>query len=266
MTRIVRDKAVWDGRFTLRVDVSEGWFRSSSDSVPMAVAPLILHNHTERVTTLFASQGVQDPLKLDTSWLAIAHVDEFVQFLPADNARGWTIAVADPRAAVEVLRTTQAAGHGAVRASSRPDAPAVTVDQLLSDQKFLAGNTEAAEAIDRNLKILMDETGVKREEVVGVPALFRKDAFGFGSDGDELPGMGEPGPLPTAEDPAANTYAPDRPFDATTAKDSPIEYAQGSFAAYVPGAVKVRNRPATLADRGGCARNLDGLVVFNRCG
>jgi protein-arginine deiminase len=389
---IVRDKAIWDGRFTLRVDVSEGWFRSSSGSVPMAVAPLILHNHTERVTslfaprsgdradhqtfvrdlgdavakiggvelktlatddnwaqdivefgyvsmpgpggttrtieiaarspqpgrvggravfdlrgpgfgavqtggkgyhqvssfgnletippyehngrsfpagriiygdggqgagfdsqalTLFASQGVQDPLKLDTSWLAIAHVDEFVQFLPADNARGWTIAVADPRAAVEVLRTTQAAGHGAVRASSRPDASAVTVDQLLSDQKFLAGNAEAAEAIDRSLKILMDETGVKREEVVGVPALFHKDALGFESDGDELPGVGEPGPLPTEEDPAANTYAPDRPFDAATAMDSPIEYAQGSFGAYVPGAVNgiVVDRKHYLAPR-----------------
>lgn len=387
---IVRDKAVWDGRFRLRVDVSEGWFRSSSDSVPMAVAPLILHNHTERVTSLFvprsgdradhrtfvrdlgdavakiggvelktlatddnwaqdlvefgyvsmpgpggttraieiavrspqpgrvggravfdlrgpgfgavqtggkgyhqvssfgnletippyehngrsypagriiygdggqgagfdsqaltllASQGVQDPLKLDSSWLFIAHVDEFVQFLPADNARGWTIAVADPRAAVEVLRTTQAAGHGAVRAGSRPDAPAVTVDQLLSDQKFLAGNTEAAEAIDRNLKILMDETGVKREEVVGVPALFRKDALGPG--GDELPGTGEPGPLPAEEDPAANTYAPDRPFDAATAQDSPIEYAQGSFGAYVPGAVNgiVVDRKHYLAPR-----------------
>lgn len=80
-----------------------------------------------------ASQGLQDPLKLDTSWLFIAHVDEFVQFLPADNARGWTIAVADPRADVDLLRTTQAAGHGAVRASSHPDGPNVTVAQLLAD-------------------------------------------------------------------------------------------------------------------------------------
>jgi protein-arginine deiminase len=371
---IVRDKAVWDGRFTLRVDVSEGWFRSSSDSVPMAVAPLILHNHTERVTTLFAprsgdwadhqtfvrdlgdavakiggvelktlatddnwaqdlvefgyvsmpgpggttraieiavrspqpgrvggravfdlrgpgfgavqtggkgyhqvasfgnletippyehngrsfpagriihgdagpganlgeqaltlfaSQGVQDPLKLDTSWLFIAHVDEFVQFLPADNPRGWTIAVADPRAGVDLLRTTQAAGQGAVRAISHKDAPNVTVARLLADQKFVAGNTEAAEAIDRNLKILMDETGVKRDEVIGVPALFSKDALGF----DGMPPGNLPPGFPPPAGTAANTYAPDRPFDAATAQDDPIEYGKGSFGAYLPGAV-----------------------------
>lgn len=370
---IVRDKAVWDGRFTVRVEVSDG-DRTSSDSVPMAVAPLILHNHTERATTLlvprsgnsadhqkfvrdlrdaaakaggvtlttlatedtwaqdfvefgyvsmpgpggttraieiairsaqpgrvggravfdlrgpgfgavqtggkgyhqvasfgnletippyehngrsfpagriihgdagpganlgeqaltlFASQGVQDPLKLDTSWLFIAHVDEFVQFLPADNPRGWTIAVADPRAGLELLRTTQAAGHGAVRATSHPDAPNATVAQLLADQKFVAGNTEAAEAIDRNLKILMDETGVHRDEVIGVPALFSKDGLGFGG---MPPGNLPPGFPPSAVN-AASTYAPDRPFDAATAQDDPIEYGNGSFGAYLPGAV-----------------------------
>jgi protein-arginine deiminase len=370
---IVRDKAVWDGRFTLRLEVSDG-DRTSSDSVPMAVAPLILHNHTERATalfvprsadnadhkkfvrdladaatkaggvtlktlatedtwaqdfvefgyvsmpgpggttrtieiairsgqpgrvggravfdlrgpgfgavqtggkgyhqvasfgnletippyehngrsfpagriihgdagpganlgeqalTVFASQGVQDPLKLDTSWLFIAHVDEFVQFLPADNPRGWTIAVADPRAGVELLRTTQAAGQGAVRAISHQDAPNVTVAQLLANQKFIAGNTEAAEAIERNLKILMDETGVKRDEVIGVPALFSKDALGF----DGVPPGNLPPGFPPRAGNAANTYAPDRPFDAATAQDDPIEYGEGSFAAYLPGAV-----------------------------
>jgi protein-arginine deiminase len=119
--------------------------------------------------------------------------------------RNWTFAVADPRAGVELLRTTQAAGHGAVRAISHKDAPKLTVDQLLADEKVVAGNTEAADAIDRSLKLLMDETGVQRNEVIGVPALFSKDALGF--DGMP-PGNLRPGFPPPAGN-AANTYAPD---------------------------------------------------------
>ncbi|WP_169813914.1 protein-arginine deiminase family protein [Actinomadura kijaniata] len=360
---IVRDRAVWDGRFTVEAQVTDG-DRSSSSSVPMTVAPLILHNHTERVSTLlvprsagrddhqrfvrdlraaaartggvpvrtlstddnwaqdivefgyvsmpgpggttrsieiavrsprptraggravfdlrgpgfgavqsggkgyhqvnffgnlevipphehrgrsfpvgriiygdggpgagfdrqaltlFTAQGLQEPLKLDTSWLAVAHVDEFVQFLPADNPRGWTIAVADPRAGVDLLRAVNDSGHGRVRASSHRHAPATTVGRLLANRRFLDGNTEVAAAIDRNLKILMDETGVRRNEVIAVPALFHK-------------------------------FDRTRPGKVPPDQDAPVTGAlkpQGSFVAYLPDAVNgiVLDRRRYLAPR-----------------
>jgi hypothetical protein len=100
-------------------DEAEKWYRKADLRGHPNASEALPSGFDSQALTLLASQGVQDPLKLDTSWLTIAHVDEFVQFLPADNARGWTIAVADPRAGVEVLRTTQAAGHGTARHGPR---------------------------------------------------------------------------------------------------------------------------------------------------
>ena len=70
--------------------------------------------------TFLKSQGLQDPLFLDTSWLHVGHVDEFVQFLPADTPRGWKIAIADPEAGLKLLRDAKAAGHGSTKMFSLP--------------------------------------------------------------------------------------------------------------------------------------------------
>jgi len=64
------------------------------------------------VRTLLKSQGFQNPLLLDTSWLHVGHVDEFVQFLPADN----TMAAKRIKANLEVLnRETGATDAEVVR-------------------------------------------------------------------------------------------------------------------------------------------------------
>jgi protein-arginine deiminase len=136
--------------------------------------------------TFFKSQGVQAPIVLDTSWLAIGHVDEFVQFLPADNARGWTIAIKDVQAALDLLREAQARGHGNVRAFSREGAPELTIDELLSDTKLLRQNELARRKIELNLAILKAETGVSDDEVVRVPGLFHASEFSF-SEADAPP-------------------------------------------------------------------------------
>ncbi|KAF5710262.1 peptidylarginine deiminase [Fusarium mundagurra] len=47
------------------------------------------------MTTLIEAQIYQSPLILEAGWLAVGHVDEFVQFLPYQNHLGWTIAIAD---------------------------------------------------------------------------------------------------------------------------------------------------------------------------
>ncbi|MFE6134163.1 protein-arginine deiminase domain-containing protein [Streptomyces sp. NPDC056437] len=129
--------------------------------------------------TLLKSQGLQDPLLLDTSWLHVGHVDEFVQFLPADTPRGWKIGIADPEAGLRLLREAQRAGHGATRMFSVPDseemlAPKETIAQALASKYLVKDNTLAAARIAANLEILKRETGVRDAEVVRVPALYTR--------------------------------------------------------------------------------------------
>ncbi|MCP3822448.1 protein-arginine deiminase domain-containing protein [Streptomyces sp. A3M-1-3] len=141
--------------------------------------------------TLLKSQGFQDPLLLDTSWLHVGHVDEFVQFLPADTPRGWKIGLADPEAGLRLLREAQQAGHGGTRMFSVPGsrdmpAPKETIDQALASKWLVADNTVAAQRIKANLAVLMRETGVTEAEVVRVPALYTRGTE-EGERGDRMP-------------------------------------------------------------------------------
>jgi protein-arginine deiminase len=124
---------------------------------------------------------------LDTGWLGIGHVDEFVQFLPADTPRGWKIGIADPEGTLALLRKAQRDGHGHTKVFSIPrsyaDGRIPTIDQALSDRKLLKDNAYAARKIKENLALLKRETGVTDAEIVKIPAMFER--FGF-------PGQGEP--------------------------------------------------------------------------
>ncbi|MFI9757214.1 protein-arginine deiminase domain-containing protein [Streptomyces sp. NPDC051963] len=130
--------------------------------------------------TMLKSQGLQDPLLLDTSWLGVGHVDEFVQFLPADTPRGWRIGVAAPEAGLKLLRDARQAGHGRTKMFSVPrlgdrPAPRETIEQALASRHLVADNTMAARRIAANLEILKRETGVTDDEIVRVPALYTRD-------------------------------------------------------------------------------------------
>ncbi|MBY4131060.1 hypothetical protein HQO83_21940 [Rhodococcus fascians] len=203
-------------------------------------------NMHEDVRTFFTSQQLQSPMvELDTSWLAIAHVDEFVQFLPADNARGWTIAVADPRSGLELMKKAQRGGHGSEPAGSNAAKAGTSIDDLLADQSFLDANSEAAAAIDANLEILMNETGVGRDEVVLVPGLYEKSGWTSAPITDDAPTDDAPtDDAPTDDAPTddganeeatSDEYA--KPFDVNTAFDGEVTYAPGMMGAFLPGAI-----------------------------
>lgn len=140
----------------------------------------------------FAAQEVQSPIVLDTSWLVIGHVDEFVQFLPADTPRGWRVAIADVEAGLALLRDAQARGHGGVKAYSVSGrgAPQATIDELLADEAFLRANALASAKIAENLALLQRETGLTIAEVIGVPTLFETASFGPPELAGPSPGAG----------------------------------------------------------------------------
>ncbi|KAF5552589.1 arginine deiminase type-3 [Fusarium mexicanum] len=132
-------------------------------------------NKSHHLLSYLEAQESQKPVRLDTDWLAVGHVDEFVQFIPANNTRGWVAVISDPRLALEILNDQQKAGHGSVLAISRKDhgfyvIPTITQLLWMADVKNL--NEWAAQKIDRNIKILKDEVGLTDEDIVRIPALF----------------------------------------------------------------------------------------------
>ncbi|MER7107109.1 protein-arginine deiminase domain-containing protein [Streptomyces sp. NPDC000229] len=189
--------------------------------------------------TMLASQGFQDPLLLDTSWLHVGHVDEFVQFLPAPGTpRGWKIGIADPEAGLKLLRDAQKAGHGKTRMFSVPDsverlAPKETVDQALASQWLVADNTLAAARIKANLAVLQRETGVTDAEVVRVPALYTRGTEQVGERGERMPRLSRLGAGEVPE--AVSEYGQQKRLDrrdGRAAGPGPV-----MTSAYVPGAV-----------------------------
>jgi protein-arginine deiminase len=138
------------------------------------------------------AQKLQKPLILETGWLAIGHVDEFVQFLPYNNSLGWTIAIADTTTGFATLKDIEAMGHGGTLASSfkpssgdessldffGPSDANQTVTSLLRDQAFLDANEYAQRHIDSNLQVLLQEIDLAESDIIRVPALFKESGFG----------------------------------------------------------------------------------------
>lgn len=150
------------------------------------------------------AQEVQNPLILNTDWLNVGHVDEFVQFVPANTTRGWAIVIADPEAGIELLRGVQRKGLGSTKAFSRANdpgavtplrmpisasilansagdedfgtttyaVPQITVDELLAYKPILHINTACVRRISANIAILKEATGVTDEEIYHLPAVF----------------------------------------------------------------------------------------------
>lgn len=103
------------------------------------------------------AQEFQAPIILDTEWLAVGHVDEMVQFIPApDTSYGWALYIADSKGGVAILQEAKALGYGDIPAFSRPngtlphiagDVPGDTINQILTD-KLIADNERFAERLN----------------------------------------------------------------------------------------------------------------------
>ncbi|KAL4935863.1 hypothetical protein BDV06DRAFT_228423 [Aspergillus oleicola] len=139
----------------------------------------------QAVRDLVFGQGVQNTLFLETGWLRVGHVDEFVQFLPYDNDLGFTIGIASPRLALEILTQAQEDGHGDVNAISFDAAAQVerfdtempeflneTITTILANDTFLDVNHYAQKWIDHNLEILLADIPLSRSDVIEVPGLY----------------------------------------------------------------------------------------------
>ncbi|GHJ39757.1 protein-arginine deiminase family protein [Streptomyces sp. TS71-3] len=154
------------------------------------------------VLTLLRSQGMQDPLSLDTSWLSVGHIDEFVQFVPAPGSRlGWRAVVADPTAGMRLLKDVRKAGHGdEIMHGGLPklDWPydtyldQRTTNEFLADEQFVDTNRIAAEKIAANVAVLKQKAGLTDADIVRIPSLFTARGMDYHLLQSEIDSM-EPG-------------------------------------------------------------------------
>ncbi|RCI13770.1 hypothetical protein L249_7989 [Ophiocordyceps polyrhachis-furcata BCC 54312] len=127
------------------------------------------------------AQEAQDPLLVDSLWLDVQHLDEFLQFVPANTTRGWRLAYADTESPVTALRKAQAKGFGSVwleREPKRKDPENAdrrhTIDDFLRSEAYLEANKESARRIRKAVELVVEETGLTEDETFGVPVLYRR--------------------------------------------------------------------------------------------
>ncbi|PFH59099.1 hypothetical protein XA68_12814 [Ophiocordyceps unilateralis] len=183
---------------------------TSKDGVEYKAGRTIMGKHfgdmpAKSILGFLHGQRLQPPLLLETGWLLVGHVDEFVQFVPYENDLGFTIAIADTRSAVRLMQELEKDGHGGVLACTYPandidmadvsDAGiGVTISDLASNQTFLDGNAYAQKYMDANLEMLLAEIPLSPEDVIRVPTLFRTIDYLYPMGTDGTPRWKDPPP------------------------------------------------------------------------
>ena len=125
---------------------------------------------------MLESQKQQPQLYVDTSWLVVGHVDETISFIRADTPRGWTIVANDVKLCMDMLQAEVDKGNGDVTMFnglkwSNGKSAQVSISGVLADEAVMADSAKALAAVDKQLEILLDATGVTPEEVIHIPYL-----------------------------------------------------------------------------------------------
>ncbi|MEV5831584.1 protein-arginine deiminase family protein [Spirillospora sp. NPDC052242] len=126
---------------------------------------------------MLEAQGYQDPIAIDSSWLGVGHIDEFLHFVPRRGGKGWWMVVADPRMGMDLLRKVAASGGGGQRLvqgvpASGTRFPDLTVAQAIGKPELVEGTRVAAAGVDRALGRLREKAGITERDVIRVPGLF----------------------------------------------------------------------------------------------
>jgi hypothetical protein len=135
-------------------------------------------------------QGVQDPFTLDSTWLCVGHVDEFMSWVPDATApRGFRFVYSDTGVAWDLLEAMDPTTP-LPRWAGGSNHNYSTVGAILADGGLRALNDDLqAERLDPLLVQMKTELGLLDEEVVLVAGLF-EEPFGCGRTVAALiPGM-----------------------------------------------------------------------------
>jgi len=144
----------------------------------------------EKLFDYLESMTVQDPFTVDTSWLCVGHVDEFMTFIPDDSApRGFRFLMTDVDTAWEVLDAMDPSTE-LPRYSGFRNHGISTVGELVNDQGLRDENDDIQrEHLDPIREQMIDELGLLPEEVVLFPGIFESIGYCGGTVAALVPGM-----------------------------------------------------------------------------
>jgi len=135
----------------------------------------------------YAAQLLQGPpLVVDTEWLLVGHVDEYLSYVPANTPRGWKLLVGSPEMGRQMLLDAQAAGNGATimhegKYWAFPPGPAaISIDDVLANTGLMEATQEAQAVIDDELQKVVDAVGLAPDEIIEMPFIFEHVQSGGG--------------------------------------------------------------------------------------
>jgi hypothetical protein len=118
-------------------------------------------------------QRVQAPIHVNTCWLCVGHVDEFISFVPDSTApRGFRFLIADVPAAYALLESmnpnTSLPRYQDTHGYS-------SVGELLDDDALRALNEDLqADYLDTTREMFKQQMGLADEEILRIPGLFER--------------------------------------------------------------------------------------------
>ena len=146
--------------------------------------------HAQPLYNFLEDQVIQDPFQVDTSWLCVGHVDEFMTFLPDPTApRGFRFVITDVDAAWDVLEAMDP-DQALPRYAGRGNHDYDTVGELVDDNGLRALNDDLRlDYLEPILAQFVDELDLAPEEILRIPGLFETVSNCGGTVAALIPGM-----------------------------------------------------------------------------
>ena len=125
---------------------------------------------------MLEDQKIQPPVYVDTSWLLVGHVDETISFVPADTERGWKLVMNDAQMAIDMFEDLSSQGYGDVVLFEGKQWQAgvsaeITIDEVLDDDDVMGESLASAAAVDDQVAIIKNVTGITEDEIIRIPYL-----------------------------------------------------------------------------------------------
>ncbi|MBI2933342.1 MAG: hypothetical protein HYY16_16985 [Planctomycetes bacterium] len=150
-------------------------------SAPIGGGPPVTRRMVSTYRTFFDALAIQGPhLEVSTEWLAVGHVDEHTQIVPAAmSPRGWAIAFASPALARTLLLNVQASGGGNLPVFEGRGGYETTVNAILSNTALMTFNQEAQLRLNAIRSVYVSELGLADSEIVDLPVLYEDAGDGY---------------------------------------------------------------------------------------